>query len=38
MLFRSHGQAFQAAGAQAGVFHSQFAQALSGAGGVYAAT
>jgi len=37
-LFRSHAQAFQAAGVQAGAFHTAFAQALSGAGGVYTVT
>ena len=36
-LFSGHGQAFQAFGAQAAAFHSQFVQALSGAGGAYAA-
>ena len=35
-LFRSHGAAFEAAGAQAGMFHAAFTNALSGAGGVYA--
>ena len=36
-LFASHGQAFQQLGAQAAAFHAQFVQALSGAGGAYAA-
>ena len=36
-LFSGHGQAFQALSAQASAFHAQFAQALSGAGGAYAA-
>ncbi len=36
-LFSGHSQAFQAIGAQASKFHAQFVQALSGAGGAYAA-
>jgi hypothetical protein len=36
-LFSGHGQAFQALSAQASAFHAQFAQALSGAEGAYAA-
>ena len=36
-LFSGHSQAFQAIGAQASTFHAQFVQALSGAGGAYAA-
>ena len=36
-LFSSHGQEFQAISAQAAAFHSQFVQALSGAGSSYAA-
>ncbi|MGA9360115.1 MAG: PecA family PE domain-processing aspartic protease [Mycobacterium sp.] len=36
-LFSGHGQAFQALSAQASAFHAQFAQALSGAKGAYAA-
>ena len=37
-VFSEHGQGFQELGAQAAAFHSQFVQALSGAGGAYAAT
>ena len=36
-LFSGHGQAFQSLSAQAAAFHSQFVQALSGAGGAYSA-
>ena len=36
-LFTKYGQAFRALGAQAGAFHAQFVQALSGAEGAYAA-
>ena len=35
-LFSSHAREFQALSAQAAVFHSQFAHALTGAGGSYA--
>jgi hypothetical protein len=37
-LFSGHGQAYQAVSAQAAAFHSQFVQALAGAGNSYAAT
>jgi len=37
-LFSGHGQAFQALGAQAAAFHTQFVQALNGAQGAYTAT
>ena len=37
-LFVGHGQAFQELSAQAAAFHSQFVQALNGAGGAYTAT
>ncbi len=37
-LFSGHGQAFQAAGAQAAAFHNQLVQALSNGGVMYAAT
>src|SRR5882757_8635221 len=36
-LFSSHGQAFQALSAQAETFHTEFLQALNGAGQAYAA-
>lgn len=36
-LFSGHSEAFQAISAQASKFHAQFVQALSGAGGAYAA-
>ena len=36
-LFSSRAQAFQAFSAQAAAFHTEFAQALSGAGSAYAA-
>ncbi|MGO9157915.1 PecA family PE domain-processing aspartic protease [Mycobacterium sp.] len=36
-LFSGHSEAFQAISAQASEFHAQFVQALSGAGGTYAA-
>ena len=36
-LFSEYGQAFQALGAQASTFHTQFVQLLSGAQGAYAA-
>jgi hypothetical protein len=36
-LFIKYGQAFRALGAQAGAFHTQFVQAVSGAAGAYAA-
>ena len=36
-LFSRHAQEFQAVSAQSAAFHSQFAQALTGAGGSYAA-
>jgi PE family len=36
-LFAGHARAFQALSGQAAVFHTQFVQALSGAGGAYAA-
>ncbi|MCV7091141.1 PE family protein, partial [Mycobacterium interjectum] len=36
-LFSSHGRQFQALSTQAAAFHAQFVQALSGAGGGYAA-
>ncbi len=35
-LFSSHAQDYQALGAQAAVFHTQFVQAITGAGGAYA--
>src|SRR5882757_1917134 len=37
-LFSSHGQAFQALSAQAATFHTEFLQALNGAGQAYAPT
>ncbi|AFE16030.1 PE-PGRS family protein [Mycobacterium tuberculosis RGTB327] len=36
-LFGAHGQAYQAVSAQMSAFHAQFMQALTGAGGAYAA-
>ncbi len=36
-LFSGHAQAYQALSAQAAAFHQQFVQALTGAGGAYAA-
>jgi PE family len=36
-LFAGHAQSYQALGSQAATFHAQFVQALSGAGGAYAA-
>ncbi|SOJ53976.1 Triacylglycerol lipase [Mycobacterium simulans] len=36
-LFSAHGQGYQALSAQAAAFHERFVQALSGAGGAYAA-
>ena len=37
-LFSSHGTAFQALGAQAATFHSEFVQALNAGAGAYAST
>lgn len=37
-VFSRHGQQFATLGAQASVFHTEFAQALTAAGGAYAAT